>query len=808
MRYRHVVCATVAVFGALWIGMPRPRAAGQELPARRYAGTISGTVVDPAGKPAGGTDVWLVAGDPKAIGKIKLRLTTQPDRARTQAPKFAVSHAADAMTQQDGTFRFQDVPPGKYSISTEIDPSLPYYVEASDTIEVRPGAPVTGITISLERAIAVRGKVVDKATGAAVKGVHLAVQWNVERGYTRFELASCKSDDGGRFEIGGLWPQEKYYVTISPEGYEKRDLPELEGRSGETRDLAKIVLTGGRAAVDGIVVDSAGKPLSGVRVFNSGDAPQPLESKTDAAGRFRLEGFHPGPVYVFAEKEGSRFTGVRTTAGAADVTIKMLRSDEALPPRPPRPAAPSFAEEQKMARTLVERLWATGDHKEMGVAIAAMSRLDRERALKWSAELGGTADGTVRTLAAVAIADTDPEEALSLLAQEGERGFFELMRLAEKYAASDPARGSRFVAEAVIQARKMNQPMRAACLARAGGLAAQLGNRESGRKLVEEAAGMIAGIPQPAAQAFARAAVVQGMAAYDPNQALRFLETSGGQSDRARAGPEDDRARANIAVALCLDDLKTAMAMVQGPPRSVYTRFIKLRIAYRLAPSRPGDAMRVVESIEERESPYGPMKAQAYGWLATAVAPRDKALACSLVDRGLALALAKRSEDRLSVATDTNGLQAALLAVLAGQIGYPDMESVTHRVLAARPTSRPETSAAAVAHRSVGMASILALADPEAARHILQGIEARGGASGFGDLGTSKERWFKAWILADPRHALELADQELAAAKGKPSGAIARSGLPEMADVLTIPPPERLKYLVRNIGLWSPGEER
>jgi len=931
-------------------------------------------------------------GDPKVVGAVKVRLTTQPDRDRPRDPKFVVSDSGDAMTQQDGSFRFQDVPPGKYSILAQIDHGLPYYVEVSNTIDVRPGAPATGITIPFERAIAVRGKVVDKATGAGIKGVQvyigseaperrwarpgepvsdgegmyrayvrpgaifvitrripegylaprretrprqqearqditwptialerpatlegvvvdesgnpapsaevhysgredfrvesvktgaggkfaltrlspegrllirartekaatagetvavpgradapvrlaisektafclrgtivddagvpikqapirLGVQWNLERGSMRFEIASCKTDNQGRFELGGLWPGEKYHLAISPEGYEKRDLPELQGQSGETRDLAKIVLTGGRAVVAGVVVDSAGKPLAGVRVFNSGDAPQPLEGKTDVAGRYRLEGFYPGPVYVFAEKEGCRFTGVRTMAGAGGVTLKMLRSDEALPRQPQRLPAPSFAEQQKMARTLLEKLWAAGEHRQMGIAIAAMARLDRDLALKWSAELGGTSDAMVRITAAVAIADTDPEGALSLLAQAGEAGFFELMRLAEKYASSDPAKANRFVAEAALQGRKMNQPMRAACLARAGGLAVQLGNRESGRKLVEEAAGMIAGIPQPNARAIVRGAVVQGMAAYDPDRALRFLETSAGQSDRdgARAGPEEDRARANIAVAVCLDDLKTALAIVQGPPRTVYTRFIKLRIAYRLAPSRPADALRVVENIEERESPYGPMKVQAYGWLATAVAPRDKALACSLIDRGLALSLEKRSGERSLGATDTNALQAALLAVQASQIGYPDMESVTHRVLAARPTGRREASATTVLYASATMASILALADPEAARHILQGIEARGGPSAFGDPRTIKDRWFKAWILADPRHAMELADQEIAAGKGKPSGDIARSGLPEMADILTIRPPERLKYLIRNIGLWSPGEER
>ena len=116
----------------------------------------------------------------------------------------------------------------------------------------------------------------------------------------------------------------------------------------------------------------------------------------------------------------------------------------------------------------------------------------------------------------------------------------------------------------------------------------------------------------------------------------------------------------------------------------------------------------------------------ALGWVAVAVAPRDKSLACSLIDRAFAILMAP---DKPGPTLGDDGgwpAQAAFLAVQAKRIGYPDMESVIHRVLACRPTRKHAIAQASdieSLESKVFMAAFLGLVDPQAARDMLDSIE-------------------------------------------------------------------------------------
>ena len=141
-------------------------------------------------------------------------------------------------------------------------------------------------------------------------------------------------------------------------------------------------------AVEGTVLDTAGKPVAEVRVFNSGDGPKPIETRTDASGRFRLEGLNSGPVYVFAEKADYRFAGLRTTAGATGVVVKLLRQTEPMPSRAVAAKSMPLDQQQKLARRMLEKLWAEDARSKRYYWVTmAMSRIDPELALRWSAEL-------------------------------------------------------------------------------------------------------------------------------------------------------------------------------------------------------------------------------------------------------------------------------------------------------------------------------------------------------------------------------------------------------------------------------------
>src|SRR5262249_5457988 len=156
-------------------------------------------------------------------------------------------------------------------------------------------------------------------------------------------------------ELGGLWPGDQYRVIVSGEGFGRTETAPVTGRRGEAHDFGRIVVARLGGVVKGRVVDAAGRPVAGASVFNAGDAPLPVSATTDAEGRFRLEDLQVGTVYVFAQKAGYRFAGMRTKTGS-DVTVTLRVAGKA--PAEVKPAAGASRDEQhQLARRLVEQVW-------------------------------------------------------------------------------------------------------------------------------------------------------------------------------------------------------------------------------------------------------------------------------------------------------------------------------------------------------------------------------------------------------------------------------------------------------------------
>jgi hypothetical protein len=462
-------------------------------------------------------------------------------------------------------------------------------------VMVDPKGPIR-VVVSPKYTFALRGMLADNAGRPISKAtIHLRTHWRTGSGGIGFELTTTEPDSDGKFQFLGLWPGDQYQVVVEPEGYEKIETPLVTGEAGKSHDFAKLTLLAARGVVEGLVVDSANKPMTDVRVFNTGDAPQTVSTKSDSAGRFRLEGLRPGVVYVFAEKPEHRFTGVRTTSGATGVVVRLLRQDEQIPQPAARPEPSSLEEQRKLARELLKKLWAECDRSKLGGAISAMNQLDPELARKWSAESGKSHERYVRAEIIEKTAYEDLDEALALLAQDGLGALASIKKMAERYAASDPAKAMRCAEEMTVRARALDQPHRTAYLAEAGGLVMRLGNREAGRQLVDEAFEMAAKIPASQAQT-ARGSVARAMACYDLERALALLETKPDDAADSSARYQWTRDVEALAVAICPEKLDQALELVNRLDRH-YADRAKLRMAWRLAPTRPADALRVVETI-------------------------------------------------------------------------------------------------------------------------------------------------------------------------------------------------------------------
>lgn len=736
------------------------------------AAGIEGIVVDEAGKPVAGAEIYYV--DQSYMG---LREPIRSDAA--------------------GKFSIQKASPGS---------GLPLKARAAkavaDQIVVKPGEiqrPLR-LVVSEKKAFAMRGRIVEER-GQAMKNVEVALtmQWRMGNMGYGISLGKPRTDEQGRFEFAGLWAGDDYQLQFSVAGFGKYESPYIHGEIGRTHDLGTITLKAAQATVEGIVTDSAGKPLADVRVFNSGDGPQPAGAQTDASGRFRLQGLFRGPAWVFAEKPEYRFTAIRTKTGARDATLRMLRAAEPVPPRP----SPRFdalrKEQQELAKELAEKLWAEGTAEQKGRCIRAMAPLDLERAQKWSAQMEGKFAGTIRQVEARRIAEEDPEEAIALLAAEGSRGYYLLVQTATRLATSDPAKAMRFAEEAVVRARALNQPGRAHALAQCGLLLRSLGNKDAARKLFDEAAAMASTLPTNERQIHSSIGIIVAIGSHDPARASKLMEPIKDPRERQRC-------KAKIA-AWCLDDLDKAESMLKEV-ESFYANRARVLLAYRLAADRPQVALRVAEKINSDGYNIDP-KAYAYGWMAVAVAPRDKKLAWSLIDKAMAAYSDPGADSRRYLSDGGNPGQAALLAMLAQRTGYPDLERLVWQALALRPTSRQDDSPARVVESHVVMALYLALVDPDLARQMLEDLQSRSDLVGGGRGWVAVQHWVNAWGLVHPKHALEVARQATEADKKAPPGGYQPDYVSNLMSLWSLPSDEQFERITMNLmDANPPNDER
>ena len=210
-------------------------------------------------------------------------------------------------------------------------------------------------------------------------------------------------------------------------------------------------------------------------------------------------------------------------------------------------------------------------------------------------------------------------------------------------------------------------------------------------------------------------------------------------------------------------------------------------IAFAIAPTQPDRAVRLVEGMKG----YNPEKyqAEAFGWLALAIAPKDKARAFALVDRALALPIDKPEPFGSYTYFGAALASSAGIALNARRIGYPDMESVMMRVMAARPDGRHGFNDPAMQAQAMTIAApLVALLDPAAAATVLGQVEARSGLSAADLASVAGEWWLAAWSLADLKHAEGIVEAQIAAVKtSEPPDQVLR-GLHKMIEVLLIPP--------------------
>ena len=256
-------------------------------------------------------------------------------------------------------------------------------------------------------------------------------------------------------------------------------------------------------------------------------------------------------------------------------------------------------------------------------------------------------------------------------------------------------------------------------MARAGAVLVKLGRADAGRKLIDEAAQDAAKLETKDRAGYYRSLVAQALAPFDLKRALALIEPI--EDDEQMPAAKSAR-YARIATAIATTDTARAVALVDsvGGP-AFHHELARTEIAYKIGADRPDEAIKIIEGIN-RNRWSGELQAAAFGWLAVALAPRDRARAFGLIDRALAMMIDHR--DRMGRPDDEMAV-AARIAICARRIGYPDMESVIMRVMATRSAGDSRVDGHSLLRFGTQAAVALALIDPETARTVLEQIEAR-----------------------------------------------------------------------------------
>ena len=789
-----------------WIAGPRKQLeadADLEWPTfeLRRAVAVSGVVVDEAGRPQPGAEVRASSLEDFSAGMASMSIS---DRWKPvicdEAGKFVIARAdpTDVISlwaRNGGAVTF-----GRINI-----------VPAEQTEPLR-------LVVSGEHAFRLKGRVTGQ-TGAPIEGASVVITWGArhagaraaERGYGfSIPQPAILTDEQGRFESAALWPDARYKVRIKADGYTRSESSDVNGVAGETRDVETFELERVAATVSGRVVDSSGNGIERVRVFSVDDAPRQPRTTTDENGAFRLTGLLDGPVYVFADKRGYRFTSQRGRSGSG-LTITLLRDDEPRPPRArPTRRHPTRGAQLQLARILLEETWKRpGARTDPGARtlVLAMARIDPAVARRWSAELDGRYDHVVRVELAKRAADRDADEAIALLTDVGDAtASTELRLLARKFVESAPDKSLRFAEEALARTRALDEPRRSGAMAQVGAVLLDLGKTEVARAVLSEAAENIRGmrLDSQSLSGWARREVVAGLAPLDFELAASLLDVFEKTADR-------DRATSRAIVAVARHDHVRALELLSR----IETRYLhppaKRSIAYYAARKDPQAAIDIAESITESE-----YKFLAYSQLAVAIAPRDRQLAHSMVDRAMQVLVDSDTAFLGWGIYATQGVYAAHLAMRAGRIGYRDMETLTHRILSMRVDRFGGSSPGGPHATQVATAKVLALSDPQAARQLLVDIEPRWkrfeqseSHEGLGRLRRSD--WFRAWALADPLHACELVTAEFEGWDNDPDRALLKTGVTTVTDLLTLPKRDRSagrSPVFMNMMVWTPDEER
>lgn len=283
--------------------------------------TLAGVVVDDAGQPVADAEVLVASalnktltnmGQPNFLsGQIvrKLFSTRTSADGKFRIENFPADAQAAFIVKKNGKALRQSLNPFRYD-------ELPYHGGQED------------ITLTLEPAGSVTGKVVARGTGQPLAGAVIGLQPATRTWFLLFGLGTTLSAADGSFQIPDV-PAGSYKVMAT---FTNEPMPDwvvdsvpVTVATGET--VSGVQLQAYKGGVLEVTVQEKAnqKPIADANVsVNSEDYSRSSLTGTNGVASFRLP---PGPFYLFAIKQGwaqARSQTKVTDGQTASVTMELI----------------------------------------------------------------------------------------------------------------------------------------------------------------------------------------------------------------------------------------------------------------------------------------------------------------------------------------------------------------------------------------------------------------------------------------------------------------------------------------------------
>lgn len=697
-----------------------------EIPTLKYqrAITFRGSVVDEAGRPVPAAEIrWF-----------------QPPRKGQMLPTPVTS-------DEDGRFEISQVDPENV---------LPLRVRSPQGVSTAVVLPTTElvqpnpIVVSPKNAFRLKGTLTNQR-GKPISNATVGVHWH--RQYigkiigmgTSSQIEKVKTNDQGQFESSAFWDTDRYHVVIEAKGFPKTDLAHVIGSVGHAHDYGNVQLKGTNLSVSGKVVGTDGQPIADARVFNSGDAVDVVSTSTGENGQFQLDGMLDGPVYIFAEHSKYRLAGAYVADPSKGVVLTLIPL-----------TTPSVPRAALNDRALDEARQHQADQLAEWIKAKNLNFRPNLRDSRFNA-----------------LARTNPDEALAQIEKQSKAMDERSARIIARSLVPDQPRrrpldgkeqqaiktALRFVDRSASRIGDQDANRQIYQKADSGLLYLQLGDAERGKALIEAAAKDLS--ESKSANVNLGKNIAKGLAWYDIPRALKYRETVKEENHVVTV-------RNCIILEVARYNVPRALELLKDPslhsPRDYENDRLKLDLACRIGKVEPQIAADLIARIINPRT-----KAEAAGWTAVEVAAENPELAQALIDQGLDGLRVNRVAGQNSFYYEYVPAVAANLALQAGQIQHPELESIIQKVLALRIPAHKGTSSISRYQSTVNVALHLAFVDPPVARRLLADLEHELTGQQFGNGGSESvgmRRWLCAWVIADPEHAVELLKAEIEKLRG------------------------------------------